>query len=120
MTATLTAEQANAWVERYVHAWNTYDPTDIAQLFTEHGESHEWPYETHWIGRDAIVAGWLDRANWQAGGWTFEWRILHICGDTAAIQGAGVYTELGTFDNLWTVTLDDDACSHFRMWNNEV
>jgi hypothetical protein len=42
-----------------------------------------------------------------------------LSGDTAAIQGTGVYAELGTFDNLWTVTLDDDA-SMFRVWNNEV
>lgn len=64
--------------------------------------------------------GWLGRAAWQAGGWTFEWRILHISGDTAAVQGTGVYAELGMFDNPWTVTLDGGACSMFRMWNNQV
>jgi hypothetical protein len=42
-----------------------------------------------------------------------------LSGDTAAIQGTAVYAEFGTFDNLWTVTLDDDA-SMFRVRNNEV
>ena len=32
-----------------------------------------------------------------------------------------MYEKLGTFDNLWVVTLDDDGrCVFFRMWNNEV
>jgi hypothetical protein len=42
-----------------------------------------------------------------------------VTGDTAAIKGTGRYTELGTFDNLWTVTFADDGrCRMFRMWNN--
>jgi hypothetical protein len=118
-----TSAAVDAWVQAYVHAWTTYDPTDIAALFTPDGESHEWPYETHWIGRDAIVAGWLDRRDWQAGGWRFEWSILTINGDTAAIEGIGTYAELGRFANLWTVTFDDadgTACRTLRMWNNEL
>jgi uncharacterized protein (TIGR02246 family) len=116
-----TQLQVQAWVEKYVHAWTTADPGDIGSLFTEDAEFHEWPYETHWMGRDEIVEGWLSREPWQEGGWTFDWDILMVTGDTAAIRGRGVYTELGTFDNLWTVTLTADGkCSAFRMWNNEV
>ncbi|MEV6416339.1 hypothetical protein [Kribbella sp. NPDC051718] len=74
-----------------------------------------------WIGREAIVEGWLSRQDWQAGGWEFEWSILAITGDTAAVGGTGVYRELGTFSNLWTVTLDQRGkCVMFRMWNNEI
>ncbi|MGW7758979.1 hypothetical protein ACWGK6_47205 [Streptomyces violaceusniger] len=73
------------------------------------------------MGREAIVAGWLSRQDWQEGGWTFESEILMITGDTAAINGIGVYKELGTFENLWVVTLTSDGkCSMFRMWNNEI
>jgi hypothetical protein len=44
-----------------------------------------------------------------------------ITGDAAAIQGTGVYRELGTFDNLLVVTFDaGDACTMFRMWNNQA
>lgn len=40
---------------------------------------------------------------------------------SAAIDGTGIYTELGTFANLWTVTLDGRGrCVMFRMWNNQI
>ncbi|MFF3444209.1 nuclear transport factor 2 family protein [Streptosporangium sp. NPDC002721] len=117
----LTNEQLTGWVERYVHAWRTADPADIAALFTANAEYHEQPYETDWIGREAIVQGWLSRRPWQEGGWDFDWSPLMITGDTAAIRGTGVYTELGRFDNLWVVTFAGDGrCSSFRMWNNEA
>jgi hypothetical protein len=114
-------EKVTQWVENYVKAWRSGDAKDIAALFAPKAEYHEWPYVTDWIGRDAIVEGWLSRQDWQAGGWEFEWSILTITGDTAAIGGTGVYKELGTFANLWTVTLDQRGkCVMFRMWNNEI
>jgi uncharacterized protein (TIGR02246 family) len=119
MTA-ITEKQVEAWIEGYVHAWKTHDPADIAALFTEDAESHEWPYETEWIGREDIVAGWLERKAWQEGGWEFEWSVLAINGDTAAVRGTGTYKKLGKFANLWTITFDDGKCRMFRMWNNEI
>ncbi|MFD6157379.1 nuclear transport factor 2 family protein [Nocardia sp. NPDC060256] len=118
---TITEEQLRAWVDRYVHAWNTNAAKDIAALFSPDAEYHEWPYRTDWIGRDAIVEGWRGRQEWQQGGWNFEWSTLMITGDTAAIGGTGHYKELGDFANLWTVTFDKRGnCTMFRMWNNQL
>jgi hypothetical protein len=118
---TMSKQQVDAWMAGYVHAWTTNEPADIATLFAPDAEQHEWPYETHWTGRDAIIAGWQERGPWQSGGWTFDWSLLAISGDTFAIQGVGSYTELGRFQNLWTVTLDESGrCTVFRMWNNEI
>ncbi|MEU4115658.1 nuclear transport factor 2 family protein [Kitasatospora sp. NPDC028055] len=116
-----TEQQVDDWVKAYVRAWRSNAPEDIAALFRADAEYHEWPYETDWIGRAEIVQGWQSREVWQRGGWDFEWSILLINGDTAAIRGTGVYKELGTFANLWTVTFDDQgSCAMFRMWNNQV
>jgi hypothetical protein len=121
MRTIITDRHVREWVDGYVKAWTTGDPKDIEALFTEDAESYEWPYETSWIGRAAIVEGWRSRAAWQAGGWTFDWSPLVVNGDTFAVRGLGVYQELGTFDNLWVVTLGDDGrCVVFRMWNNEL
>jgi len=121
MTKTITEQQVRNWVNGYVKAWTTCDPRDIKALFTEDAESHEWPYETAWVGRQEIIDGWQARAEWQEGGWSFDWTPLVINGDTFAIKGTGVYTKLGRFDNLWVVTLNDKGkCTMFRMWNNEV
>ncbi|GAA2513861.1 nuclear transport factor 2 family protein [Winogradskya humida] len=117
----ITEKQAANWVAGYVKAWKSTDPEDIAAIFAEDGESHEWPYETAWIGLEAIVRGWQAREDWQQGGWTFDWELLTINGDTFAVKGVGAYRELGNFDNLWVVTLDDDGrCAVLRMWNNEI
>ena len=31
----MTRDVVQAWVDAYVRAWRTYDPADIAALFTE-------------------------------------------------------------------------------------
>jgi hypothetical protein len=121
VTITITERQVAAWVKRYVSAWTTYSSEDIAALFTKDATYDEWPYATSWAGREAIVAGWAERQDWQEGGWEFDWSLLMITGDTAAIQGTGTYRKLGTFANLWTVTFGTTTkCRAFRMWNNEV
>jgi ketosteroid isomerase-like protein len=121
VTKAVTKQQVEAWVADYVAAWRSGAPEDIAALFAPDAEYHEWPYETDWIGREEIVSGWLGRQPWQEGGWDFEWTVLTITGDTAAIGGTGTYKKLGTFSNLWVVTFDGHGkCGMFRMWNNEV
>lgn len=119
-TLTITAANVSAWVDRYLAAWASNDPAAIAALFTEDGEYHESPYETDWIGRAEIVAGWRGRWDWQQGGWTFDWDLASVEGATAVITGVGHYTELGEFDNVWTVTFGTaQECREFRMRNTE-
>jgi len=121
MATTITNDQVDAWVAGYVQAWNSGNPTDLDAIFAEGAESYEWPYDTSWVGLDEIKEGWTTRVPWQEGGWKFSWTLLAINGDTFAIQGLGVYEKLGTFDNLWVVTLNGEGmCTTFRMWNNEV
>ena len=116
----ITTETVTAWVDRYLTAWKTNDPDDIAGLFTEDGEYHEGPYETDWIGRDEIVAGWRSRWDWQQGGWDFDWKIDSIHGPIAVITGVGHYKKLGNFDNHWTVTFrTPELCVDFTMVNTE-
>jgi len=117
---TVSAETITAWVDRYVAAWRTNDPVDIAGLFTEDGEYHEGPYETDWVGRDEIVDGWRSRWHWQKGGWSFEWNLVSIEGSTAVVTGVGRYTQLGNFDNHWTVRFrTPELCESFTMINTE-
>ncbi|MDN3310318.1 nuclear transport factor 2 family protein [Microbacterium oryzae] len=117
----ITAETVAAWVARYLTAWKANDAEDIAALFAEDGEYHEGPYETDWIGRDEIVAGWRSRWDWQQGGWSFDWQLVSIAGPSAVITGVGRYKKLGNFDNHWTVTFrTPELCENFVMINNEI
>jgi ketosteroid isomerase-like protein len=116
----VTAEDVAAWTARYIRAWETNDAHDIASLFTEDAEYHESPYETDWIGRDEIVEGWRSRWGWQQGGWTFDWNLVSLDGPVAVVQGVGRYTELGNFDNVWTLTFrTPELCDSFQMVNTE-
>lgn len=114
------------WVRNYVAAWRSNDPEDIAALFSPDAEYHETPYETHWIGRDAIVAGWRGRWDWQQGGWNFEWSVTSRTparGRTksALATGTGHYTELGNFSNEWTLEFEPDGrCRRFGMVNEQL
>jgi ketosteroid isomerase-like protein len=51
------------WLDRYVNAWETYDPDSIGDLFTEDATYRYHPYDdgddvVH--GREAIVRSWLE------------------------------------------------------------
>jgi hypothetical protein len=115
-----TTASVTRWVEGYVTAWTSNARADIEVLFTEDADYHESPYETRWIGRDAIVEGWRSRWDWQSGGWEFEWSITAIDGWDVVITGIGRYAKLGDFDNVWTVTFDESGrCCRFVMVNTE-
>ena len=121
MPSQLDERSITRWVDGYVHAWRSENPADLDAIFAVDAKSYEWPYETEWIGLPAIKEGWSARRKWQAGGWTFEWQLAAISGDTFAISGVGHYVELGSFSNLWVVTMNADRkCRLFRMWNSEI
>src|SRR5690606_21894687 len=52
-------ETAQDWLIRYVAAWMSYDPADIAALFSEDVAYRYHPYDEPIVGRDAVVASWL-------------------------------------------------------------
>jgi hypothetical protein len=50
---------AQAWLDRYVAAWLTYDPAAIGDLFSADVTYRYHPYDEPVVGRDAVVASWL-------------------------------------------------------------
>jgi hypothetical protein len=50
---------AQDWLDRYVHAWNSYDRADISGLFSEDVAYRCHPYDEPIVGRGAVVASWL-------------------------------------------------------------
>ncbi|WP_331744098.1 nuclear transport factor 2 family protein (plasmid) [Streptomyces sp. NBC_01136] len=116
----LTQVQVTRWVGAYVYAWRTGRAADIGALFTRDAEYHQWPQPADWIGRAAIVQGWQENAAVQPGGRSFDWEVLLVNGDTAAIREVRVDSGLGTFLTLLVVTLDDQGrASVLRVWRNQ-
>lgn len=105
------------WVDRYVAAWSTNDPDDIAALFSEDARYHTAPHREPWTGHDDIVRGWLGRKDDQ-GDWGFDYDVLAVTADLAFVQGHTDYrTEGLSYSNLWVLRLGDDGrCTEFTEW----
>jgi len=50
---------AQNWLDRYVAAWLTYDPGQIADLFSDDISYRYHPNDIPIVGREAVVASWL-------------------------------------------------------------
>ncbi len=116
-----------AWLDAYVHAWQTYDPDEIAALFSEAATCYYHPYDEPVRGREAIVASWLapDRRD-PPGTYTAHYEPLAVEGQLAVTHGRSQYYESdGTtlrteFDNIFALRFDESGrCAEFREWYME-
>jgi hypothetical protein len=107
--------QVSDWLDRYVRAWHSNDPADIAALFTDDAVYRGAPYEEGHHGAAAIVGDWLARQD-APGETTFSWRPIAITDDVAVIEGTTTYPTQ-VFANLWLIRLDADGrCREFTEW----
>jgi len=106
-----------AWVAGYRRAWESNDPAEIRALFTEDAEYRTEPYAAPWIGRENIIAGWLDHKD-EPGAATFDWSPLVESDELNIIRGTTVYLERDTvYSNLWVITLTEGGtASAFTEW----
>jgi hypothetical protein len=107
------------WLEAYVDAWRTYDPSAIGALFAEDATYAYHPYdegEEVVRGREAIVADWLEERD-EPGSWEASYRPLVIERQRAVAEGTTSYTNDDFFWNLWTLRFDEEnRCTEFVEW----
>ena len=104
-------------MERYVAAWNSNDPEAIGALFTEDATYRPTPFSDGWRGRDAIVAGWLERKD-DPGTFDFSWELLAEHDDLAIVRGLTTYqAPYPTYSNIWLIGFDAaERCRDFTEW----
>lgn len=121
---------AQAWLDRYVAAWKSYDPDAIAGLFSEDVRYRFYPY-AEWVeGRDAVVASWLAE-NTDAQGSTRDepgtydasYTPVAVDGEVVVATGRTSYTETPggpvsqVFDNCFVMRFDErDRCREFTEY----
>ncbi|HEV3474513.1 MAG TPA: nuclear transport factor 2 family protein [Actinomycetota bacterium] len=116
----LTRAVVEAWLERYVRAWDSNDPADITALFTDDARYFTAPHRDPWVGPDTIAAKWIRRKD-EPGTWTFRSEILGVDGDLAFVRGWTTYMNDPDYSNLWVIRLDGNGkCSEFTEWWMEV
>src|SRR5919108_2006949 len=105
-----------AWMDGYIQAWTNNDADHIGRLFSTEARYYTAPFREPWTGRDAIVAGWLDRKD-DPGTWTFRHEVLGMAGDLGIVRGWTSYSDGTRYSNLWLIRLDEDGrCTEFTEW----
>jgi ketosteroid isomerase-like protein len=110
-----------AWLDRYVDAWRSYDPAAIGDLFSEDAEYRFHPEDDPLRGRDAIVADWLGEKD-EPGTYDARYEVLAIDGEAHVASGWSRYFAAdGTLDDeYWNIFLcrfdADGRCTSFTEW----
>ncbi|MPZ96326.1 MAG: hypothetical protein GEU96_15780 [Propionibacteriales bacterium] len=109
------------WVEAYRRAWTSNDPVEIGALYSEDAQYYMRPYREPVIGRDAIVADWLERRD-DPGDTTFRFEVVSACGPVGVVKGATSYLAEGLdLVNLWVLRFDAEGrATEFTEWWMEV
>jgi len=121
----VTRYDVQRWLDAYVDAWHTYDRGAIGDLFAEDARYAYQPYREPVVGRDAIVADWLEDPD-AAGSWDARYEPYAVDGDRAVAVGESRYLDedgsLRTvFYNVWLLRFDGDGrCAEFVEYWREL
>ena len=118
-----------AWLDRYVEAWETYDPGRIGDLFSEDAVYRYHPYDQGddvVRGREAIVRAWLEpegsaSSRDEPGTYDAGYEPYAVDGDRAVAVGESLYYADAsrqklerTYDNCFLLEFDGEGrCRRF-------
>src|SRR6187200_1790186 len=113
-------EGAQAWLDRYVAAWRSYDREEIADLFSADVAYRYHPYDEPVTGRAAVVASWLGEsgsgdASTRDDPGTYEaaYSPVAVDGDVVVATGRSSYREdrdgpvVRVYENCFVMRFDD-------------
>jgi hypothetical protein len=121
---------AQAWLDRYIDAWMSYDPDAISGLFSEDVAYRYHPNDEPIVGRAAVVASWLGQdasgtASSRDAPGTYEaaYSPVAIDGDTVVATGTSRYSEVPggpvvrSYENCFIMRFDDEGrCREFTEY----
>ena len=103
----MNKEQFGQWIKGYITAWNSNDMYDIEKLFSEEAAYYTLPFEAPWLGREAIIEGWLGIKD-EPGNFRFEFEVLAVDGNLGIVRGnTEYYNPPKEYANIWLIRLDD-------------
>ena len=123
---------AQAWLDRYVAAWLSYDADDIRALFTEDIAYRYHPHDDPIVGREVVVASWLGESNSDdastrdaPGTYSARYTPVAVDGDVVVATGTSSYSErpdgpiVRTYDNCFVMRFDTGGkCREFTEYYN--
>ncbi len=121
-----TRDEVQAWLDRYIEAWASYDAGAIGDLFTSDAEYRFHPSDPPITGRDAIVRAWTEpsgdaSARDEPGTWDAQYEPFSVDGDRAVSVGWSRYytdttrsTVRDIYDNVYLLEFGPDGrCRSF-------
>jgi len=117
-----------AWLDRYVEAWKSYDQAAIEALFAPDATYRYHPYDKDALeGRDAIVRNWLDDRD-VAGTYDAHYEPYAVEGDRAVAIGWSRYYEdaskaklIREYRNVYLLLFDPEGrCTEFTEFFMET
>ncbi len=126
----MNADDVDQWLRSYVEAWRTYEPEQIAALFSDDVDYRYHPYDEPLRGREAVVASWLGEGAHpgaptrdEPGSYDATYRTVAVDGLTAVATGNTRYRSASrgapdkTFDNCFVIRFDASGrCCEFTEW----
>ena len=126
----MTKEDVDRWLAEYVEAWRTYDPEQIAALFSEDIAYRYHPYDDPIEGRDEVIKAWRAEGDHPEAGTrdepgTYEasYRTVAVDGDVAVATGWSSYKDSANgpvarvYDNCFVMRFDSGGrCREFTEW----
>lgn len=117
----ITKEVVQRWLDGYVSAWKSYDPSEIGELFTEDAIYHRNPKTVSARGRAAIVEFWLAEKELDVpGSYEGTYEPIAIEGNLAVAYGkTEFFAPDGALDtayrNAWLMRFAPDGrCTEFH------
>ena len=121
---------AQAWLDRYVAAWLSYDAEDVASLFTDDVLYRYHPYDDPIVGREAVVASWLGEANSDGastrdapGTYAAQYEPVAVDGEIVVATGTSSYRErldgpiVRVYHNCFVMRFDAEGrCQEFTEY----
>ena len=129
MSHHVTHALVRAWLDAYERAWETYDPDQIAALWSENAQYRWRPGDEPTVGRDEIVRAWLapdgnESSRDKPGTYLGEYQPFVGAGNRAVAIGTSTYwTDASrakvdrVYYNNWLLEFDEDGkCTSFTEY----
>ena len=117
----MTYDEVQAWLDRYIAAWATYDADAVGDLFSEDVRYRYHPSDEGFVGRATIVRAWLEpsgdaSSRDEPGTWEAHYEPFVVDGDRAVAVGSSRYFEDATkstvrttYDNAYLLDFDAEG-----------
>jgi ketosteroid isomerase-like protein len=122
----MTKADVDAWLTRYIAAWQSYDPNQITALFTDDVEYRYQPWDEPVVGSETIAKSWVEAERKdEPDSWEADYSCIAIDGDVAVATGYSKYlTPEGTirtiYDNCFVMRFAADGrCASFTEFYME-